>query len=76
MPRSAASLNPHHPGIRLTIGDVTAVLPDSSTTGHTNLRIKGWMGRPDQTAKVKGTSSALNRWPRSERVIPNWDDCG
>ncbi|MGB6077889.1 MAG: AMP-binding protein [Xanthobacteraceae bacterium] len=48
------TLNPHHPWIRLALGDLTAVLPGPSTTGHTNLRIKGWMGRADQTTKVKG----------------------
>lgn len=48
------SLNPHHPWIRLAIGDLTAALPGPSATGHTNLRIKGWMGRADQTTKIKG----------------------
>jgi phenylacetate-CoA ligase len=48
------SLNPHHPWIRLAIGDLTAALPGPSAAGHTNLRIKGWMGRADQTTKVKG----------------------
>ena len=48
------TLNPHHPWIRLALGDLTAALPGPSTTGHTNLRIKGWMGRADQTTKVKG----------------------
>jgi len=48
------TLNPHHPWIRLALGDLTAALPGPSATGHTNLRIKGWMGRADQTTKVKG----------------------
>ncbi|MGN6308225.1 MAG: phenylacetate--CoA ligase family protein [Xanthobacteraceae bacterium] len=48
------SLNPHHPWIRLAIGDLTATLPGPSAAGHTNLRIKGWMGRADQTTKIKG----------------------
>lgn len=48
------SLNPHHPWIRLAIGDLTAALPGPSASGRTNLRIKGWMGRADQTTKVKG----------------------
>lgn len=48
------SLNPHHPVIRLALGDLSAVLPGPSPCGRTALRIRGWMGRADQTAKVKG----------------------
>ena len=48
------SLDPHRPWIRLALGDLTAVLPDVSPCGRTNIRIKGWMGRADQTTKVKG----------------------
>jgi phenylacetate-CoA ligase len=48
------SLDPHHPWIRLALGDLTAELPGQSPCGRTNMRIKGWMGRADQTTKVKG----------------------
>ncbi|MCS3928219.1 phenylacetate-CoA ligase [Bradyrhizobium elkanii] len=48
------SLDPHHPSIRLALGDLTAALPGPSKCGRTNMRIKGWMGRADQTTKVKG----------------------
>ncbi len=48
------SLDPDHPWIRLALGDLTAALPGPSPCGRTNLRIKGWMGRADQTTKVKG----------------------
>jgi phenylacetate-CoA ligase len=48
------SLDPDHPWIRLALGDLTASLPGTSPCGRTNLRIKGWMGRADQTTKVKG----------------------
>ena len=48
------SLDPHHPWIRLALGDLTAALPGLSPCGRTGLRIRGWMGRADQTAKVKG----------------------
>ena len=48
------TLDPHYPWIRLAIGDLTAVLPGKSPCGRTNMRIKGWMGRADQTTKVKG----------------------
>jgi phenylacetate-coenzyme A ligase PaaK-like adenylate-forming protein len=48
------SLDPHHPRIRLALGDLTAALPGGSPCGRTNMRIRGWMGRADQTTKVKG----------------------
>jgi phenylacetate-CoA ligase len=48
------SLNSSHPVIRLAVGDLSALLPGSSPCGRTNARIKGWMGRADQTAKIKG----------------------
>lgn len=48
------SLDPEHPWIRLALGDLTATLPGTSACGRTNTRIKGWMGRADQTTKVKG----------------------
>jgi phenylacetate-CoA ligase len=48
------SLDPHHPWIRLALGDLSAVLPGASSCGRSNMRIKGWMGRADQTTKVKG----------------------
>ena len=48
------SFNPDYPMIRLATGDLSAVLPGASPCGRTNMRIKGWMGRADQTTKVKG----------------------
>src|SRR5918993_769844 len=48
------SLDPHHPWIRLALGDLTAALPGRSPCGRTGMRIPGWMGRADPTAKVKG----------------------
>jgi phenylacetate-CoA ligase len=48
------SLDPHHPWIRLALGDLTAALPGRSPCGRSNTRIRGWMGRADQTTKVKG----------------------
>ncbi len=47
-------LNPDYPLVRLGTGDLSAVLPGACPTGRTNTRIKGWMGRADQTAKVRG----------------------
>jgi len=48
------TLTPDYPLIRFATGDLSAILPGRSPCGRTNLRIKGWMGRADQTTKVKG----------------------
>jgi len=48
------SFNSDYPMIRLATGDLSAFMPGASPCGRTNVRIKGWMGRADQTAKVKG----------------------
>jgi len=48
------SFDADYPMIRLATGDLSAVLPGRSPCGRTNMRIKGWMGRADQTTKVKG----------------------
>jgi phenylacetate-CoA ligase len=48
------SFDHDHSWIRLALGDLTAALPGASATGHTHTRIKGWMGRADQSTKVKG----------------------
>jgi phenylacetate-CoA ligase len=48
------TLNPDYPLVRFATGDLSAVLPGASPCGRTNMRIKGWMGRADQTTKIKG----------------------
>ncbi|MGV6872784.1 phenylacetate--CoA ligase family protein [Pseudochelatococcus sp. B33] len=48
------ALDPLHPIIRLALGDLSAILPGISPCGRTNQRIRGWLGRADQTTKVKG----------------------
>lgn len=48
------TLNPDYPLIRFATGDLSAILPGLSPCGRTNMRIRGWMGRADQTAKIKG----------------------
>jgi phenylacetate-CoA ligase len=48
------SFNPDYPMIRLATGDLSAVLTGASLCGRTNTRLKGWMGRADQSTKVKG----------------------
>ena len=46
--------NPDYPLVRFGTGDLSAVLPGTCPTGRTNARIKGWLGRADQTTKIKG----------------------
>jgi phenylacetate-CoA ligase len=48
------TLNPDYPLVRFGTGDLSAILPGRCPTGRTHTRIKGWMGRADQTAKVRG----------------------
>ncbi|MBM7070092.1 phenylacetate--CoA ligase family protein [Actibacterium sp. 188UL27-1] len=48
------TLNPDYPLIRFATGDLSAVMPGTSPCGRTNMRIRGWMGRADQTTKIKG----------------------
>jgi phenylacetate-CoA ligase len=47
------SFNPDYPLIRFATGDMSAVLAEASPCGRTNTRIKGWMGRADQTTKIR-----------------------
>jgi phenylacetate-CoA ligase len=75
--------NADYPLIRFGTGDLSAVLPGISPCGRTNLRIKGWMGRADQTTKVKGmfvhpaqVAAILARHPevaRARLVVENPD---
>jgi phenylacetate-CoA ligase len=48
------SLNADYPLVRFATGDLSAMMPGVSPCGRTNTRIKGWMGRADQTTKIKG----------------------
>ena len=64
------TLNPDYPLIRFGTGDLSAVLPGHCPTGRTGTRIKGWMGRADQTTKVRGmfvhpgqVNEVLKRFP-------------
>ena len=66
------SFNPDYPLIRFGTGDLSAVLPGPSPCGRTNVRIKGWMGRADQTTKVKAmfvTPSQVAEVVRRHREI-------
>ncbi|RNF36173.1 phenylacetate--CoA ligase family protein [Paracoccus methylarcula] len=48
------TLNPDYPLLRFATGDLSAVMPGLSPCGRTNMRIRGWLGRADQTTKIKG----------------------
>ena len=48
------TLNATYPLVRFGTGDLSAILPGLSPCGRTNTRIRGWMGRADQTTKVRG----------------------
>ncbi|HVE53681.1 MAG TPA: AMP-binding protein, partial [Ramlibacter sp.] len=48
------TLTPGYPLVRFGTGDLSAVLPGTDATGRTNMRIKGWLGRADQTTKIRG----------------------
>lgn len=48
------TLNPDYPLVRFGTGDLSAIMAGRSPCGRSNLRIKGWMGRADQTTKVRG----------------------
>ena len=77
------SFNPEYPMIRFGTGDLSAVLPGESPCGRSNTRIKGWLGRADQTTKVKGmfvhpgqVVAVLKRHPelgRGRLVVDNPD---
>ena len=69
------SLNPVYPLIRFGTGDLSAVLAGTCPTGRTNMRIKGWMGRADQTTKVRGmfvhpsqVAEIVKRFPDIQRA--------
>ena len=69
------TLNTDYPLIRFGTGDLSAVLPGTCPTGRTNTRIKGWMGRADQTTKVRGmfvhpgqVAEVVKRFPEVARA--------
>jgi phenylacetate-CoA ligase len=72
------TLNPDYPLIRFATGDLSAVLSGPSPCGRTNMRIEGWLGRADQTTKVRGlfvhpsqVADVCKRYPnmRKARVV-------
>jgi len=69
------TLNPDYPLIRFGTGDLSAVLPGTCPTGRTNTRIKGWLGRADQTTKIRGmfvhpgqVAEVAKRFPQVQRA--------
>jgi len=77
------TLNPDYPLIRFATGDLSAIEAGQSDCGRTNRRIKGWLGRADQTAKVRGmfvhpeqVAEVLKRYPQISRMrlVIDWVD--
>ncbi len=77
------TLNPDYPLIRFATGDMSTMMEGASSCGRTNSRIKGWMGRADQTAKVRGmfvrpeqVAELLKRYPdmHRARLVIDWID--
>lgn len=77
------TLNPDYPLIRFATGDLSAFLPGQSQCGRTNRRLKGWLGRADQTTKVRGMfihplqiQQVLQRHPhiKRARLVVEWID--
>jgi len=77
------SLHQEYPLIRFATGDLSAIMPGTSPCGRTNRRIKGWMGRADQTAKVRGmfihpeqVDKVIKRHPEiaRARLVIDWID--
>ena len=69
------TLNPDYPLVRFATGDMSAFIGGHSACGRTNVRIKGWMGRADQTTKVKGmfvrpeqVAELVNRHPEVSKA--------
>ena len=69
------TFNPDYPLVRFGTGDLSAVLAGTCPTGRTNRRIKGWMGRADQTTKVRGmfvhpsqVAEIARRFPEVQRA--------
>lgn len=69
------TLNPDYPLIRFGTGDLSAIMPGTSPCGRTNVRIRGWLGRADQTTKVRGMfvhpaqiAEVARRYPEVVRV--------
>jgi phenylacetate-CoA ligase len=69
------TFNRDYPLVRFGTGDLSAVLPGACPTGRTNTRIKGWLGRADQTTKVRGmfvhpgqVASVVKRFPAVQRA--------
>ena len=66
------TLNRDYPLIRFGTGDLSAILPGKSPCGRTNVRLRGWMGRADQSTKVRAmfvTPSQVNEIVRRHREI-------
>ena len=75
------TFNPDYPLVRFATGDLSAIMEGQSPCGRSNRRIKGWMGRADQTAKVRGmfihpeqVGQVVKRHPeiKKARLVVEW----
>lgn len=64
------TLNPDYPLIRFGTGDLSAILPGTCPTGRSNQRIRGWLGRADQSAKVRGMFIHASQLAELQRRFP------
>lgn len=64
------TLNPDYPLIRFGTGDLSAILPGRCPTGRSNQRIRGWLGRADQSAKVRGMFIHASQLAELQRRFP------
>jgi phenylacetate-CoA ligase len=69
------TFNTDYPLVRFGTGDLSAILPGTCPTGRTNVRIQGWMGRADQTTKVRGMfvhpsqiAAIVQRFPQAAKA--------
>ena len=73
-------LSADNPLLRFATGDLSAILPGQSPCGRTNVRIRGWMGRADQSTKVRGLfvhpSHQLRQVARMQRTAPALSSTG
>jgi phenylacetate-CoA ligase len=64
------TFDPNYPLIRFATGDLSAIMEGGSKCGRTNVRLKGWMGRADQTTKVRGMFVHPSQIARIVKAFP------
>ena len=69
------TFDPNYPLIRFATGDLSAIMPGQSSCGRTNSRLKGWLGRADQTTKVRGMFVHPSTSCARGEVFPAYGPC-